>query len=300
MKHIIRTYLTAVAGFVLSAVFPALSAAEPQIVHSEKSLYRNIFVTEDGDQRCLTFRRARSNTRQTCLRIGDPGYLVFPYARMMMGSLYLQPNPQHILVIGLGGGTLPMHLRDVLPEAVIDAVEIDPAVVKAARAYFGFNEDARMKVFEEDGRVFVKKAIKAKAQYDLIMLDAFEDDYIPEHLLTREFLEEVKSILAANGVVAANTFSASGLYPYESATYAAVFGAFYNIKSSNRVIWAQRGYLTPRAKLEENAKALETPFEKMGIKAPYLLSQVSTDQDWPADSLVLTDQYSPSNILNGR
>src|SRR5205085_9572162 len=118
------------------------------------------------------------------------------------------------------------------------------------------------KVFTEDGRVFVKKAIKAGSVYDLIMLDAFEDDYIPEHLLTREFLNEVKTILAPNGIVAANTFSSSGLYPYESATYAAAFGRFYNLKSSNRVIWAQQGALTPIVTIEKNAKDLEESFEK--------------------------------------
>ena len=46
-------------------------------------------------------------------------------------------------------------------------------------------------------------------------------------------------------VVAANTFSSSGLYPSESATYASVFGKFYNIKAANRVIWAQNGPLAP-------------------------------------------------------
>jgi spermidine synthase len=56
----------------------------------------------------------------------------------------------------------------------------------------------------------------------------------------------------------------------------------------------------PMSKLEENAKALEAPFEKMGIKARSLLSQVSTERDWPASTKVLTDQYSPSNILNAR
>jgi len=298
MKLFLRKYVAACAAFAVSMMFPLLGAAET--VHSERSLYRNLFVTEDNGQRCLTFRKSRANTRQTCMSIDEPQHLVFPYTRMMMGSLYLNPNPARIAVIGLGGGTLPMRLRELLPDAVIDTVEIDAAVVKAAREYFGFKDDPRMTVHEEDGRVFVKKAMKAKTQYDLIMLDAFEDDYIPEHLLTKEFLEEVKSILAPGGVIAANTFSSSGLYPHESATYAAVFGTFYNLKSSNRVIWAQVGGVLPMSKLEENAKALEAPFEKMGIKARSLLSQVSTERDWPASTKVLTDQYSPSNILNAR
>jgi spermidine synthase len=269
-------------------------------IHSERSLYRNLFVTEDGDLRCLTFRRAAAGTRQTCIDKSQPDYLYFPYARMMMGSLYLNPNPQRILIVGLGGGTLPMTMRGLLPNAQIDVVEIDPAVTKAARTFFSFKEDDKLKVYEEDGRVFVKKAIKAGAQYDLIMLDAFEDDYIPEHMLTREFLKEVKTILAPGGVVAANTFSSSGLYPYESATYAEAFGKFYNLKASNRVIWAQNGELASQETLDKNAKLLEPELEKRGVRAEMLFLMLNSSRDWPDDARVLTDQYAPSNLLNSR
>src|ERR1044072_4356923 len=94
-----------------------------------------------------------------------------------------------------------------------------------------------------DGRVFVKRAIREGRRYDLIMLDAFDHEYIPEHLLTREFLQEVNSLLAPGGVLAANTFSSSRLYDHESVTYAAVFGSFYNLKRDNRVILAMKGGL---------------------------------------------------------
>ena len=294
------TRCAVLAALLLGTLHPRPANAELKVIHNERSLYRNLFITEDGDTRCLTFRKANAGARQTCIQKADPEFLVFPYTRMMIGALYLKPKPARILVIGLGGGTLPMTLRALAPDAAIDAVEIDPAVVKAARDYFGFKDDDKLKVFTEDGRVFVKKAIKASAVYDLVMLDAFEDDYIPEHLLTREFLSEVKSILAPDGVVAANTFSSSGLYPYESATYAAVFGRFYNLKSSNRVIWAQQGPLTSTVTLQENAKSLQIPFEKRGIKSGHIFTMLSTDQDWPSQTRVLTDQYSPSNILNAR
>jgi len=301
MKISVIARLAAVcAGALILAGLAAPAKADLKTIHSEKSLYRNLFVTEDGDLRCLTFRRATAGTRQTCMKISDPEFLYFPYARMMMGSLYLNTNPQRILIIGLGGGTLPMALRGLFPQSTIDVVEIDPAVTKAARTYFGFKDDPELKVFEEDGRVFVKKAAKADTKYDLIMLDAFEDDYIPEHLLTKEFLEEVKSIMTPAGVLAANTFSSSGLYPHESATYAAVFGKFYNLKSSNRIIWAQNGELTSSKQLDVNAKIFEQAFEKRGIKSGFLFTMMHTAKDWPDDTRLLTDQYSPSNLLNSR
>ena len=83
----------------------------------------------------------------------------------------------------------------MFPAAEIHAIEIDPAVINVARKYFDFNPGKKITVFEEDGRVFVKRAIKKGYKYDLVLLDAFDHEYIPEHLLTKEFLEEVKRIL---------------------------------------------------------------------------------------------------------
>ncbi len=76
----------------------------------------------------------------------------------------------------------------MLPNAQLDIVEIDPAVDRVARKYFGFKPAAKTRVFVEDGRVFVKRAGRQKPNYDLVMLDAFAEDYIPEHMLTKEFL----------------------------------------------------------------------------------------------------------------
>lgn len=283
---------------LLGALTSALPAGAVQI-HSERSLYRNLFVVEDNGLRCLTFRRAIATERQTCQRTAQPDYLVFPYTRMMLGSLLVKPDPKRILVVGLGGGTLPMALRDMFPDIDIDVVEIDPAVTRVAEKFFGFKRDAKLNVHEEDGRVFVKKAIRAGTKYDIVMLDAFEDEYIPEHMSTKEFLLEVKSALTPDGVVAANTFSSNRLYPYESATYESVFGPFYNLKLGNRIIYAQRK-LVEKATLEANAKKFEAPFDKRGFKPDWLLEMATTERDWDKNTKILTDQFSPSNILNSR
>jgi len=281
----------------LSAIAVPASAAQ---IHSERSIYRNIFVVQDNDLRCLTFRRAVATERQTCFRVSQPDYMVFPYTRMMLGSLLVKPDPKRVLVIGLGGGTLPIELRKMYPDLVIDVVEIDPAVTRVAEKFFNFKRDDKLNVSEEDGRVFVKKAIRAGTKYDIVMVDAFEDEYIPEHMSTKEFLLEVKQILTPDGVVAANTFSSNRLYPYESATYANVFGSFYNLKQANRIIWAQPNKLVDRATLEANAKKLEAEFTKRGFEADWLLDLATDKPDWDKDTRLLTDQYSPSNILNNR
>ena len=281
----------------LAALFVAPAALAETILHTERSLYRQIIVYEDDDLVCMRFTR-QYTARQSCRSHSQPSRLVFEYLRMMMGALYLEPAPSRVLVIGLGGGSLVGALAAVLPQARIDAVEVDPAVVRVARKYFDFAPGPEVAVHEEDGRVFVKRALRSGQRYDLVMLDAYDHEYIPEHLLTQEFLEEVKQVLTPAGVVAANTFSSSRLYDHESATYAAVFGSFYNLKRGNRVILLRRSGLPPLETIERNAGRLQPALAPLGVDAGWLLPQFSTTQDWPADTRVLTDRYSPSNLLN--
>ncbi|HRX62597.1 MAG TPA: fused MFS/spermidine synthase [Candidatus Competibacter sp.] len=269
-------------------------------IHTEKSLYRNILVYEEDGQRCMSFSQRNQTTRQTCQSLTDPDQFVFTYTRMMMAALYLNPHPRAVLIIGLGGGVLPTALARMFPETRIDIVEIDPAVVKVARQFFGFNPDQRVQVFEEDGRVFVKRAGKSGRHYDLIMLDAFDHEYIPEHLLTQEFLFEIKVLLTADGVLAANTFSTSRLYHHESTTYQAVFGPFYNLRvqMKNRIVLAKMDGLPPLDTIKANATALEEKLKPLGFGSDWLLPLFSTERDWDPNARILTDQYSPSNLLN--
>ena len=153
-------------------------------------------------------------------------------------------------------------------------------------------------MIEADGRVQVKRALREQQRYDLIMLDAFDHEYIPEHLLTQEFLKEVKSLLAPGGVLAANTFSSSRLYDHESTTYASVFPQFFNLKRENRVIIATNGPLPDDAQLRANSARFDKAFDAFGFNSKKLLPLFSRKQDWERDARVLTDQYSPANLLN--
>ncbi len=282
---------------LLACAAPHLASAQ-QLIHEERSLYRQVLVYEEPDSRCLCFTRECFIGRQSCIDLRQPQRLVFEYTRMMLGALFLDPEPNNVLIIGLGGGTLPHTLRQLLPNADIDVVEIDPAVVRVAEQYFGFHADARMPVFEEDGRTYVRRVLRSEKRYQLIMLDAYDSQYIPEHLLTREFLSQVRALLVPGGIVAANTFSSSRLYDSESVTYRSVFGQFYNLKSVNRVILASNAALPSLAQAAENSQRFVAAFKPLGFTPQSVLSRFSTSSDWNAGARVLTDQYSPANLLN--
>ena len=287
------------ATFATAALLATgVARAEQRLVHSERSLYREVLVYENGDTRCMCFTRNCRSGRQSCFDTRHPDRIVMNYPKLMLGALFVNPAPQSVLIIGLGGGTLPRTLRILLPDTRIDVVEIDPAVVRVASRYFGFVAGDKTRVIESDGRVYVKRALRGTQRYDLIMLDAFDHEYIPEHLLTQEFLQEAKSLLAPGGVLAANTFSSSGLYEHESVTYEKVFERFFNLKRENRVIVTRLGPLPDAAQLRATAHPFVDPFEVFGVDAAELLPLFTQQRDWDPRARVLTDQYSPANLLN--
>ena len=193
-----------------------------------------------------------------------------------------------------------MTLTDLFPDAVIDVVEIDRAVYNVAKEYFFFEENDNMQVSIRDAREFVKRAGMQGLKYDYIVLDAFTGDYIPEHLLTREFLLEVQEIMSPDGVLVANTFSTSEFYDHESVTYQNVFGEFFNFKlptSGNRIIITRLTPLPERGELISQAQNFVERLEKYDIPILEYPARMSTVVDWDMSRRVLTDQFSPANLL---
>ena len=105
--------------------------AAARIVHSESSLYQNILVSQVDTVRCMQFTVRKNQRNQSCVDTKAPRHLVFAYTRMMMAALLLNPSPTRILMVGLGGGSLPTALAELFPDAAIDVVEIDPGVLGA-------------------------------------------------------------------------------------------------------------------------------------------------------------------------
>lgn len=289
---------------VLVACAPASQAAadDRQVLHREQSLYHTILVVAEPSRLCLQFSVRNATRNQSCVNPRHPKRMVFSYTRMMMAALLIVPEPGTVLVAGLGGGTLPTALAALLPDVRIDVVEIDPAVVNAAREYFDFHETERIRVHIQDARVFVKRALQQGRHYDLVILDAYSGDYIPEHLMTAEFLDETRNLLSPGGAVAANTFATSTLYDHESATYRSVFGDFFNLKvrtSNNRVILATTGPLPGKESLRGNARAWRKALAPFDVPITSYPARMSTKLDWDLSKRPLTDQYSPANLLRG-
>lgn len=290
-----------VRSLVVLIILGFISASLPaRTIHKERSIYRNIVITEKNKRRCMRFEsRTRSISNQACIDLNNKDKLVFEYTRSIMAGLAINPSPERILIIGLGGGSLPSVFSKVLPDAEVISVEIDPAVAKLAKKYFDYSESDKIKTSIKDGRVYIKRAIKKKQYFDWIILDAFNGDYIPEHLLTKEFLTETKQLLAANGLLSANTFSGSKLYDYESVTYQSVFEQLKFLKSptkGNRIIFACNCEKFPEKIIAD--EMMQAKLLPHGVDLESLVNRLSQNIDWDTKVQPLTDQFSPANLLN--
>ena len=293
---------------VVVAQFFLLTAVHGKVIHNEHSLYGNIIVEDTGDLRCLHFNVKSSKSNQSCFLKSQPQSLVFNYTKLLFSALLINKQPERILIIGLGGGTMSNTLHQMFPSSRIDNVEIDPSVVKVARQYFNFVENDKVNTYTQDGRIFIKRALLKKQTYDWIIFDAFNGDYIPEHLLTKEFLTESRQLLSTNGVLTANTFSSSQLYAHESATYQAVFGEFFNVRNpnintnyNNRIIVVTPEKLPSNKQLLQRIDLLKSQLAPYNIDISAIYSSITssnTEQDWPENTRLLTDQFSPANLLN--
>lgn len=279
------------------ACSPFIVAAKQ--IDKERSIYRNVVIVEERDLRCMRFEtRRRQITNQACIDLEQPDRLVFEYAHGVLAGYSIVPNPKRILILGLGGGVLSKVMHELSPQAEIVSVDIDPVVVKLAKKYFNYQENDKVKTEIKDGRVYVKRALIKKEKFDWIVLDAFNGDYIPEHLMTKEFLEEIKGLLSDGGLLTANTFSNSKLYDYESVTYQEVFGKLHIFKAptkGNRVIYACN--CDDFEQFPEVKLALNHDFKKYDVDVERIWRRISDKVDWNTDSRALTDQYSPANLL---
>jgi len=293
-----KKFLINIALLLICVPFYVVNA---EILHSEKSLYRNITVVQrDDHQICIVFGRlSRRPDYQSCYNPDKPDYLVFSYTKLVMAGLSIKPDPKSILIIGLGGGTLPMSLEKVYPQSHIDTVEIDQAVLDVAKKWFSYKESTLQKTHILDGRIFTKRQLIKGKRYDLIILDAFNGDYIPEHMMTVEFLNEIKRLMNEDGLLISNTFSDNTLYDHESATYQHVFGSFnyvHSKKSSNRVIFTNK--LNRKPSDIRLSSYLTNHLVSIGVNFNEFKDNLTSTPDWDQKARLLTDQYAPANLLN--
>jgi len=157
-------------------------------------------VEQDGHSVVMSFDESSIQSR---MRLDDPTALDLDYSRVMMAFLLLQPQPESILMVGLGGGALAKYCRQHLPRARITVVEINPAVIAARDTFLIPPDDERFSVVCGDGADFIAGA--ARASYDVILVDGFgPEGEQPEALCSLAFYKACRAALRPSGVLMVN------------------------------------------------------------------------------------------------
>jgi spermidine synthase len=163
------------------------------------------------------------------------GYLVLPFAGR-------SDPPERIAILGNAAGTTARAYGHYFPETEVDGVEIDSKLTELGERYFDL-DNPRLDVFHEDARPWLDDA---EGDYDVIMVDAYRQPYIPFYLATKEFFELARDRLAPGGVVIVNAGHPEGNDDLETvlgATMADVFPTVVRdpIEDTNTLLLASEG-----------------------------------------------------------
>ena len=221
------------------------------------------------------------------------------WAYMAAAPLYMDEPEEadDVLIIGLAGGTIARQLLESFPEAHVDGVEIDGSVVDVGKEYFD-NDDERITPFVMDGRIYLQNTDK---KYDIVLMDAYRQPYIPFHLTTIEFWQVVSDHMNDDGVVGINVASvrgvSQGLAQMIYKTMREVFPSVHYVDAtqSNDILYATK---TAKDKHLISTNLAEMPAARgLDQLRPVLRKKTIGPVEGWEDARVLTDDQAPVEMV---
>jgi spermidine synthase len=208
-----------------------------------------------------------------------------------------EPAPKDVAILGLAGGTAARQYTAAFGSGVnITGVEIDPEILNVAKKYFHLDEPNVHPVVE-DARYWLDTHA---GQYDVVVVDAYRQPYIPFHLTTREFFSEVRGHLRPGGVTVVNagrTASDYRLVDAIASTMAAVYPSVFLVdvpEFANTLVYGST-QPTTLADVEHNLGLISEPLAKDvassaigegNLRVSEYHSQVYTDDLAPVERLI--------------
>lgn len=181
--------------------------------------YQKPFLIEDGTERSLEFNLGGGS--QSAMRNADPDALIVPYTREMMAFLFIHPNPRHVVVAGLGGGSLVKYCHRYLPKTRITAIEINPWVISLGDEFCIPADDERLTTVCADARDYFARS---SAPADVVLIDLYDRRGAVPFVCDRAFLTSVGSHLIPGGCVVFNVVGADAWCKQCIAAVRAFFG----------------------------------------------------------------------------
>ncbi len=196
-------------------------------------------VRTEGDRRTLEFT---PGDIQSAMRLSQPADLVLRYTRAMMCFVLLRPRPRHIVMVGLGGGSLLKFCHRHFPEARLTVLEQRLDVI-ALRGQFAVPpDDARLAVLHCDGAAWL--ALAAPGSIDVVLVDGFDSEGVSPGLSSAAFYADCRRALAPGGVLVANLITYDPDYVTAVQRLRRAFGGavcwLSGIAGNNAILFAQR------------------------------------------------------------
>jgi len=133
----------------------------------------------------------------------------------------------HVLILGLGGGSAAKIINQLFPQAQIVGIEIDSLMIKLGKKYFGLDKIRNLKIIKANAIKFIlnsrlslrgtsvtKQSLEIatapsalrndKTEFDLILVDLYLGDLIPQQSRSTSFLKKLKKLLNTKGSVIIN------------------------------------------------------------------------------------------------
>ena len=200
-KQPVKFSLLALAAFGTAAWSHAEPAPEPGVIFTKDTFYHRISVVEDGTGPHARRYLKLDSTMEGAQVVGT-GELVFPYQQYWRLAEVLCPKLDRAAFLGAGAFGMPEQLSLRFPQSKVTVVEIDPEVIEVGKKYFRLADFIHVEAIAGDGRRYLKTSGDS---FDFVFGDAYNGvQFVPPHLVTREFFSEVRSKLKPDGVFVMN------------------------------------------------------------------------------------------------
>lgn len=242
------------------------------------------FMIDYGRTRSLFFD---TTAVQSAMDLDDPSALIAAYTRKMMAFLLFLPAPRHLLMIGLGGGSLAKFCHRHLPRTRISVVEISSEVIALREEFAIPANDERFEVIHDDGAAFLAKTHLTP---DVILIDAFDASGVAPSLVCSDFYKRASDCLARNGLLVMNLSGQKSRYVTHIETLRAVFPGTIRLVpvdgEDNVLLFAVRGpalaalpeFLRHRAAYLQHGMGLEFDRYLERLRAGEILSSADRHQ----------------------
>ena len=299
-KRMIKGIVAAVVIVGLCFTLPTYSFAfwESDITLEDESIY-NYLQVKDNDKRTVLSTNVLFGVQSIQRKDAELTGMYYDYALAapcMAGMDGSENDGRSVMILGMGSGTYASYCVRYFPGVKVQGAEIDEKIADIATEYFGLPGSVEVAV--EDGRAYLTAS---QEQFDVIMVDAYQDITIPFQLSSVEFFAEVQRHLKPGGVMVVNLNMTSAqdgsINQYLCDTMASVFAHTYTVNvpaNTNTVVFCTDSDGLRRTFDENRARLSNAKYADMMAKVAQSL------QDYTGGDCILTDDKAPVELLGMR